>query len=100
MNGVAAALPEGMSLSDPADRSEPFNPLGSRVITLGEKLAMVGAHVGLDGKLRSMWGKEIRIVRRNYGGPAVCNEQWNARMQEEKELDEKYTVVAIATYNP
>ena len=98
---VAKALPQDHTLdqvigADSCSRTEGADgkPHYSNPITLEDKLAEVGARVGLDGKLRDAAGKEI-IFRPTvrYGCQRVRDEK---EEEETRKLNEKYRVICIS----
>jgi hypothetical protein len=85
---IEKALPANVKLSDYVERGA----FGK--ITVGEKLARIGAHVK-DGKLYDMGGRPIEFFK-HYDGGMQPPEGWLERMDAELEkLKKTHTVIEI-----
>jgi hypothetical protein len=89
-SSIAQHLPDGVRMDDFVERG----PLG-RKITVGEKLAQVGAAPGPDGKLYDHSGKRVEFFRYYDGGAPPPPGMLEAAERQLAELKKTCTVIEI-----
>jgi hypothetical protein len=91
---LAKCLPPDLTLSTVIDA----NPEG-KGLTVADKLAEMGAHVGADGKLRDRRGKEVTFYKRLslWWGARPPNYDEVVRKEEDelRELRRRSTVIVV-----
>jgi hypothetical protein len=87
---ITRCLPEGIHMSDFVER----DAFGVKV-TVGMKLARLGAHPGPDGKIYDLSGRQIEFFRHYDGGMSPGEEILASADRHLKELKKTYTVIEI-----
>jgi hypothetical protein len=87
---IARALPDGVRFADYVET----DATGYKV-TVAEKLARLGAHVGGDGKIYDLTGHRIEFFHHYDGGMPLPAGAEEAARKELEAMKKKYTVIEI-----